>query len=50
MEIAEILGFKHPKDTKTKVNAVVTLDFLISFKIRLVKLKQSVDQLSLLRY
>ncbi|MYL54024.1 heteromeric transposase endonuclease subunit TnsA [Pontibacillus yanchengensis] len=32
MEIAEILGFKHPKDTKTKVNAVVTVDFLISFK------------------
>lgn len=32
VEIAEILGFAHPKDPKTKINIVMTVDFMITYK------------------
>lgn len=34
MEIAEILGYKHPYSNKTRVNAVITCDFLVTYKNR----------------
>lgn len=32
MEIAEMLGYQHPKSKTTNVNAVMTIDFLITYK------------------
>lgn len=32
MEIAEILGYQHPRSNTTKVNAVITADFLVTYK------------------
>jgi hypothetical protein len=32
VEIAELLGFAHPKDPKTKINIVITTDFMITYK------------------
>ncbi|HZG59705.1 MAG TPA: TnsA endonuclease N-terminal domain-containing protein [Anoxybacillus sp.] len=32
VEIAELLGFAHPKDPKTKINIVMTVDFMITYK------------------
>ncbi|QHC05374.1 heteromeric transposase endonuclease subunit TnsA [Anoxybacillus sp. PDR2] len=32
VEIAELLGFAHPKDPKTKINIVMTSDFMITYK------------------
>ncbi|NEU30214.1 hypothetical protein GN156_05390 [bacterium LRH843] len=31
MEIAEMLGYRHPKSNKTNVNAVMTIDFLVTY-------------------
>lgn len=39
MEIAEMLGYQHPKSKKTNVNAVMTIDFLVIYKDKEGKLK-----------